>query len=55
MLGYIKLSKTMIYAKVIQHKMANKFSKKIKDKNEHLTGQQESTLPDARKSPFFIK
>ncbi|ACU57607.1 hypothetical protein [Chitinophaga pinensis] len=35
--------------------MGHKFSKKIKDKNEQLTGQQESTLPDPRKSPFFIK
>ncbi|MVT10208.1 hypothetical protein [Chitinophaga tropicalis] len=35
--------------------MAYKFSKIVKDKNEHVTGQQESSLPDPRKSPFFIK
>lgn len=35
--------------------MAYKFSKIVKDKNGHVIGQQESSLPDPRKSPFFIK
>jgi hypothetical protein len=38
-----------------QEKMAYKFSKIVKDKNEHVSGQQDSSLPDPRKSPFFIK
>jgi hypothetical protein len=38
-----------------EEKMAYKFSKIVKDKNGHVKGQQESTLPDPWKSPFFIK
>jgi|GEM_PF-5809297 len=35
--------------------MKTKFSKKVKDKNEPLSDQEDFYLPDPKKSPFFIK
>lgn len=35
--------------------MKSKFSKKVKEKSEDLSDQQDFFLPDPRKSPFFIK